>query len=146
MHKFFNILAKFPAPRRAQTTNSKEVNISLQIIDIDVNFKYIWVIRGTCSINRTWNLIFKIPGAGDTQSLRFTGRYLYIQSQIPRKAQSANSLVLEVYMNDNSIHKFIFGSLYNTSKTSGNSIYLPFEIRGGSLSQIQSQLKLLYLQ
>ncbi|KAA6387539.1 MAG: hypothetical protein EZS28_016933, partial [Streblomastix strix] len=89
-HPFFNILANFPVSRRAQTTNVKEVNIHLTIL----------------------------------------------QYKIPRTTQSANSLVLEVCLDDNSIRKFIFGSLYNTPKISGNQISLPFPIHKGTWTQI----------
>ncbi|KAA6346978.1 MAG: hypothetical protein EZS28_052055, partial [Streblomastix strix] len=135
-HPFFNILANFPAPRRAQTTNVKEVNIQFYNKDSVVNFKCIQIMVGTGSGNRTGNQFLKIPGAGEAQCLGLTGRYLYIQSQIPRTTQSANSLVVEVCLDDNSIRKFIFGSLYNTPKTSGSQISLPFPIRGGTWTQI----------
>ncbi|KAA6372900.1 MAG: hypothetical protein EZS28_031574 [Streblomastix strix] len=77
-----------------------------------------------------FNILANFPAVRRTQTINAN------EFQKPRTTQSANSIFIDVYLDGNSINKFISVSLYNRPKTSGNQISLPFLIRRGPWSQI----------
>ncbi|KAA6387767.1 MAG: hypothetical protein EZS28_016705 [Streblomastix strix] len=133
-HPFFNILTNFPAPRRAQTTNVKEVNIQFQNKDSVVNFKCIQIMVGTGSGNRTGNQFLKIPGAGDTQRLGLTGKY---RINLAKYFEQPN---LQIH----SSWKFVWMTILSTSLFSeaNTTLQRPLEARFLFLYQFAEALRL----